>query len=272
MGHYQDLQKSAEFLKQELKEIPKLALVLGSGLGDFADNATDATVIPYEKIPGFQKTTVEGHQGKLVVGKIGGVCVAVFGGRFHAYEGLSLERVVTPVRLFKMIGGEKVILTNAAGGINLSYKPGTLVIINDHINFTGNSPLVGHNIDELGPRFPDMGDAYNTEMRATIQSVAKELGIELENGIYAGVLGPTYETPAEVRMLRTMGADVVGMSTVHEVIAANHAGLKVACISCVTNMAAGVNKEVLRHEDIKEQALKVKEKFAKLLISSLSKL
>lgn len=272
MGHYQDLQKSAEFLKKELKEIPKLALVLGSGLGDFADNATDATVIPYEKIPGFQKTTVEGHQGKLVVGKIGGTCVAVFSGRFHAYEGLSLERVVTPVRLFKMIGGEKVILTNAAGGINLSYKPGTLVIINDHINFTGKSPLVGHNIDELGPRFPDMGDAYNAEMRTTIQSVAKELGIELENGIYAGVLGPTYETPAEVRMLRTMGADVVGMSTVHEVIAANHAGLKVACISCVTNMAAGVNKEVLRHEDIKEQALKVKEKFAKLLIHSLSKL
>lgn len=272
MGHYQDLLKSAEYLKKELKQIPQIALVLGSGLGDFADNATDAQVIPYEKIPGFQKTTVEGHQGKLVVGKINGVQVAIFGGRFHAYEGLSLERVVTPVRLFKMIGGEKVILTNAAGGINLSYRPGTLVIINDHINFTGNSPLVGHNIDELGPRFPDMGNAYDAEMREVILKTAQELAINLENGVYAGVLGPTYETPAEIRMLRNMGADVVGMSTVHEVIAANHAGLKVACISCVTNMAAGVNKEVLRHEDIKEQALKVKEKFANLLIKAIARL
>lgn len=272
MSHYQDLLTSAEFLKKELKEIPKIALVLGSGLGDFASNATETQVIPYEKIPGFQKTTVEGHQGELVVGKVAGVTVAIFCGRFHAYEGLSLERVVTPVRLFKMIGGEKVILTNAAGGINLNYKPGSLVLITDHINLTGNSPLIGHNIDELGPRFPDMGDAYAESMREVILATAQEMKLPLESGIYAGVLGPTYETPAEVRMLRGLGADVVGMSTVPEVIAANHAGLKVACISCVTNMAAGINKEILRHEDIKEQALKVKEVFTNLLCAVIPRL
>ena len=260
-----DLKATSEFIKSKCHHQPKIAITLGSGLGRFAENLTEKIEIPYAEIPGFHGTSVKGHAGSLVFGKLGETEVACMKGRIHAYEGHSIDQVVFPLRVLAHLGVEKVILTNASGGINTSYKPGQLVAIKDHINFSGLNPLLGKNNDELGPRFPDMTYTYNPELREKLIEISKTINYDLEEGVYAGVLGPSYETPAEVRMLRTLGADLVGMSTVNEAIAAHHFGLKVVGVSCVTNMAAGILKEQLSHEDIEKEANKAMEVFIKLI-------
>jgi purine-nucleoside phosphorylase len=269
---YAKLGESAEFIRSKTKIIPKVGLILGSGLGAFVDRIQNQTVLAYDEIPNFQDCSVEGHQGRLILGEVKGTPIAILQGRVHGYEGFPMEDLVFPTRLLASLGVESLILTNAAGGINLDYIPGDLVMITDHINLMGNNPLVGPNIAELGPRFPDMTEAYNLELRSTLQSAAKEISYELKTGIYAAMLGPTYETPAEVRMAGIMGADMVGMSTVPESIAANHLGIKVCGISCITNMAAGIEKGKLSHDDIKVQAVKVMESFSNLLEMAIGKM
>ncbi len=261
------LEKAAQFIQTKSKLKPRIGLVLGSGLGPLVDSMENVEFISYDDIPYFHKTTVVGHQGRLALGKLAGVDVAVMQGRIHAYEGHSQDDVVFPVRLLKQCGVETVILTNASGGINRAYKPGELVIIGDHINLTGRNPLLGENLDFLGERFPDMSKVYCPNLQAIIKKSAASIGMEIKTGIYAGVLGPSYETPAEVRMLGILGADMVGMSTVPESIAAHHAGLKVAGLSCITNMAAGILDQPLKHEDIKDQAMAVMKQFSQLIES-----
>jgi len=256
---------AAKYIQSVKATNPEVGIVLGSGLGVFVDQVENPTIIPYEDIPFFGETTVEGHQGRLILGTIEGVEVAIMQGRYHAYEGLSIDDVVFPVRVLSSLGADKLVLTNASGGINTNYKAGELVIIEDHINLTGRNPLIGPNIEELGPRFPDMTYTYNQKLTQCIEKASEEFGSKLKRGVYAGVLGPTYETPAEIKMLRTIGADMVGMSTVPEAIAANHIGMKVCGISCITNMAAGIEDVELKHEDVKEQALKVMEEFSAVL-------
>ncbi len=272
MTLFEKLEQSSAYIKK-IKDIkPKVGVVLGSGLGAFVDQIEDKVTIAYADIPNFKPTTVEGHEGRLILGKIGNVEVAVMQGRYHAYEGHDMDQVVFPVRLLARLGIDSIILTNASGGVNESYNAGDLVLITDHINLSGMNPLVGPNISELGPRFPDMTNAYDPKLQKLILAKAKENSVELKQGIYAGVLGPTYETPSEVRMIRILGGDLVGMSTVPESIAANHLGLTVAGISCVTNMAAGIENVKLKHEDIKIQALKVMEKFSALIVSVVKEL
>ncbi len=236
---------------------PQIGLVLGSGLGAFADSLPNAVRIPYRDIPGFPVSTALGHAGELVIGTLGAnghaaVHVAVMSGRFHLYEGYSPKQVVSGIRLFHALGIKKLVLTNAAGGINLSYSQGALVLLSDHINLLVMNPLTGPNDDEVGPRFPDMTEAYSREMRQIAKQTAAEIGVTLQEGVYAAVLGPSFETPAEIRYLRAIGADLVGMSTVPETIAANHAGIEVLGISCVTNMAAGLSGEKLSHQEVLE--------------------
>ncbi|EQC49066.1 purine nucleoside phosphorylase I, inosine and guanosine-specific [Bacteriovorax sp. BSW11_IV] len=266
------IQEAVKAIEAKMKNKPKVGIVLGSGLGDFVDAIENKTVISYDDIPHFGQTTVVGHSGQLILGTVKGVEVAVMQGRFHFYEGRTMEEVVLPVRTLAGLGIESIILTNAAGGINLSFTQGDLVCIEDQINFMGQNPLIGPNDESVGPRFPDMTYAYDPELRAILKDVAKNQGLDLKTGVYVGVLGPTYETPAEIRMFRTLGADMVGMSTVPECIAANHMGLKVCGISCVTNMAAGIEATKLMHEDIKEQALKIMQKFTNLLVDSVAKI
>lgn len=266
------LNKAANYIKSKTNSSPKIGIVLGSGLGVYVERIEEPTVIPYEDIPGFPQTSVEGHDGKLIIGKTEGVDVAVFQGRFHFYEGHALEDVVMPVRVLSLLGVEKLILTNASGGINTSYVPGDLVCITDHINMTGNNPLIGPNHAELGPRFPDMTRAYDPKLREAIHTAAKNIGIDLKEGVYAGVLGPTYETPAEIKMLKTIGGDLVGMSTVPEAIAAHHAGLRVSGVACVTNMAAGIGGEKLTHEDVKIVAQKAMQKFSDLVSAAVKEM
>lgn len=255
--------KSYILSKCDLK--PEIAITLGSGLGKFADSLEEKIEIPYSEIPGFYQTSVQGHAGALIIGKLKGKTVACMKGRIHAYEGHSIDQVVYPVRVLSHLGVKKVILTNASGGINKNYKPGQLVLINDHINFSGLNPLLGPNHSELGVRFPDMTYTYCPELRTRMQKAAQKQSYTLAEGVYAGVLGPSYETPAEVRMLRNLGGDLVGMSTVNEAIAAHHAGLKVVGVSCVTNMAAGILKEQLSHSDIENEANKAMEVFIRLI-------
>jgi purine-nucleoside phosphorylase len=271
MSLFGKLEAAAKYIQSIKPVTPKVGIVLGSGLGVFVEDLEDKTIIPYSDIPYFHETTVEGHEGRLIIGKICGVDVVILQGRCHCYEGLPMEDVVFPVRVLSTLGAEILLLTNAAGGVNTDFKAGDLVMINDHINMMGKNPLIGPNINELGPRFPDMTQAYNPELCEIMQSVSQDLGVTLRSGVYAGVLGPTYETPAEVRMIRVLGADMVGMSTVPEAIAANHLGLKVCGISCITNMAAGIENVKLMHEDIKEQALKVMQLFSSLLKGCITK-
>jgi len=267
------IQNASEYIQNKLGErSPKIGVVLGSGLGHFAELCQDKLEISYSEIPHFHQTTVVGHIGKLVVGKINGTEVAIFQGRFHYYEGHPMEDVVLPVRVLANLGVQNLILTNASGGINPEYVPGDLVCLTDHINFFGNSPLIGPNEDTLGPRFPDMSETYNKELNSLLIQSAKELGANLKTGVYAGMHGPAYETPAEIRMLKVVGADLVGMSTVPEAIAANHAGLKVCAISCITNLAAGISKEKLSHDDVKVVANMAKEKFSDLLAKAIEKI
>lgn len=268
----QKLRKAVEYIQSIKTHKPKVGIVLGSGLGIFVDQIENKTVIPYNDIPFFKKTTVEGHEGKLILGKIKGVEVAVLQGRLHAYEGLPMDEVVFPVRLLALLGINILVLTNAAGGVNLNFAPGDLVLIQDHINLMGKNPLIGPNNNEMGLRFPDMSHAYNPELNDIMKTVSKTLGYTIQLGVYAGVLGPTYETPAEIKMIRILGADMVGMSTVPEAIAANHLGLKVCGVSCITNMGAGILlNQTLKHEDIKHEAAKAMKHFTALLTHSIEK-
>ena len=263
---------AAQSVLQRTPLRPRIGLVLGSGLGSFADSLTEAAKIPFHEIPGFPRSTAIGHAGQMVIGNAGSVPVAVMQGRVHLYEGYSPQEVAFPTRVFGRMGIRSVILTNAAGGINLTYKQGALVVISDHINLQGNNPLAGPNDDRFGLRFPDMTHAYDKSYRALAREEARKLGMSLHEGVYAALLGPSYETPAEIRYLRTIGADLVGMSTAFEVIAARHMGIKVLAISCVTNMAAGILDQPLSHQEVMETGERVKTSFEALLRAVLPRI
>ncbi|HEV2298529.1 MAG TPA: purine-nucleoside phosphorylase [Candidatus Acidoferrales bacterium] len=271
-GEFTLAECAAKFISAKTRLRPKIALVLGSGLGAFPDELSDAVRIPYERIPHFPHSTVIGHAGCLVIGKSESVPVAVMRGRVHFYEGYSLKEVIFPMRVFSRLGIRAVILTNAAGGINLNFEQGALVVLRDHINLQGVNPLVGPNDERFGARFPDMTDTYYKEYRSAALEEAKRLGIVAHEGVYAGMAGPSYETPAEIRFLRTIGADVVGMSTVPEVIAARHMGMRVLGISCVTNMAAGIFEGPIHHEDVLEAGERMKGQFMALLRAMLPRI
>lgn len=260
------------FIEEKLTEKPTIGLVLGSGLGVLADEIEEATVISYNEIPHFTKSTVVGHKGQLVIGKLKGKQVVAMQGRFHYYEGHDLEAVVFPIRVMKAIGVETIIVTNAAGGVNESYKPGDLMLISDHLNLTYRNPLIGGNDESLGARFPDMSEAYSKRLRGLSKEVATTLGIQLQEGVYAGLLGPSYETPAEIRMLRILGGDSVGMSTVPEVIVARHMNIEVLGISCISNMAAGILDQPLSHDEVMETTEKVKAEFLSLVKGVIEKM
>ncbi len=257
--------QAADFIFSQTALRPKIALVLGSGLGAFADKFTDATKVPYTGIPHFPRSTAIGHAGNLVIGKVGGVQVAGMQGRVHLYEGYSVKDVAFPIRVFARMGVKAVILTNAAGGIKREFVQGRLVVISDHINLQGLNPLSGPNDERLGLRFPDMTAAYDRRFREMTVGEGNRLGIGMYEGVYAALAGPSYETPAEIRYLRAIGADLVGMSTVPEVIAARHAGIRVLGISCVTNAAAGILDKPLNHLEVLETAERVKGQFIALL-------
>ena len=262
---YSRAEEAAAFLRNKTKLRPKIALVLGSGLGSFADQLTGAVKIPYHDIPHFPRPTAEGHAGQLVIGTMGHAPVVCMQGRVHLYEGYTTQEVTFPVRVFGRLGIKALVLTNAAGGVNESYTQGCLVVLKDHINLQGSNPLIGVNEDRFGPRFLDLTQAYFRPYRQMALEAGKKLGIEMFEGVYAALFGPAYETPAEIRMLRTLGADVVGMSTVAEVIAARHMNMRVLAISCVTNMAAGMLDQPLSHAEVLATGERVKGKFIQLL-------
>jgi purine-nucleoside phosphorylase len=265
-------QQAAEFILSRTSARPRIALVLGSGLGGFADDLDSATRIPYAEIPSFPHSTAVGHAGNLVIGSVEDVAVAAMQGRVHLYEGYSAQEVAFPMRVFACMGIKAAILTNAAGGINPSFGRGALVVIRDHINLQGQNPLTGPNDERFGPRFPDMTDAYNLQFRNIALAEAASLGGEIYEGVYAALAGPSYETPAEIRYLRTIGADLVGMSTVPEVIAARHMNMNVLAISCVTNKAAGMSGEKIDHEEVLETGERVSGKLLALLRAVLPKI
>jgi len=263
---------AAQFLLSRTSLRPRIGLVLGSGLGAFADELAAATRVPYADISGFPRSTAIGHAGHMVIGKSSEIPVAAMQGRVHLYEGYSPREVVFPIRVLARMGIRALLLTNAAGGINLEYKQGALVIIRDHINLQAQNPLVGPNDERFGPRFPDMSQAYSKLYRDIALQAAGRMGKTIHEGVYAGLLGPSYETPAEIRYLRSIGADLVGMSTIPEVIAARHMGVKVLAVSCVTNMAAGILDQPLNHQEVLETAERVKEDFMALLRAVLPKI
>ena len=282
---YENAVEAADFIKSKYDTPLQTALVLGSGLGAFADRLDDAVKIPYGDIPHFARSTVEGHAGQLVLGKIKGVPVAIQQGRFHYYEGYEMEQVIFPMRVFGVLGIKNVILTNAAGSVQTSYKPGDLVLLRDHINLMGINPLRGANDERFGARFPDMTQIYDTQFQDIASKEAHKMAEErfesgktksiiplLRRGVYCALSGPTYETPAEIRMLRLLGADVVGMSTVPEAIAARHQGLKVLAMSCVSNLAAGMGDDTIHHEEVMEAGQKVANTFKELLERIIPKL
>lgn len=266
------MEQAKRYIEKMTTAKPKVGLVLGSGLGEFTNSLANATRIPYSQLPEMATSTAVGHAGELVIGAIGGAEVAAMSGRFHLYEGYSPRQVTSGIHLFRELGIKNLVLTNAAGGINAAYSEGALVLISDHINLQGINPLVGLNEDSLGPRFPDMTDVYSAELRRIAHETACDLGIKLQEGVYAGVLGPSYETPAEIHFLRTIGADLVGMSTVAEAIAANHMGMRVLGISCVSNLAAGLSGHKLMHEEVLATGHRVAETFGKLLAELIPKL
>jgi purine-nucleoside phosphorylase len=260
------------FIRSRCALKPSVGVVLGSGLGRFADALSDGVRLPYRDIPGLPVSTAVGHRGELVIGMFSDIPLAVMSGRFHLYEGYTPQQVVSGIRLFRELGVRRVVLTNAAGGINPAFEEGALVLVSDHINLQGMNPLIGPNEHGLESRFPDMTEAYPAELRELAKQTAAELGIRLHEGVYAGMLGPSYETPAEIRFLRTIGADLVGMSTVPEAIAANHLGMEVLGISCVTNIAAGLSGRKLSHEEVLEIGRRVSATVVKLLGALLPKL
>jgi len=269
---YERAQSAARFIRTKYPTDIRIAAVLGSGLGAFADELENAVHIDYNDIPDFARTTIEGHAGRLVLGELEGIPLAVMQGRFHFYEGHSLEQVTFPMRVFGALGVKRVIVTNAAGGINKSFPPGTLMLITDHINFIGGNALRGPNDDRFGLRFTDMSEVYSSEYRETVLKEAANLGIKMEQGVYIAVSGPSYESPAEIRAFRTLGADAVGMSTVPEAIIARHQAMKVLGISVITNHAAGVSNQQINHEEVIEVGNRVRGQFIALLKGVIPKL
>ncbi len=271
MNIYDQMDEACRFIKQQTLLLPEVGIVLGSGLGEFAGMVTQKTVIPYEEIPHFKKASVVGHAGCLVLGKIQSKSTAVLQGRYHYYEGHDIRDVVFPVRVLCKLGIKKLLLTNAAGGINPSLLPGDLMILRDHINLMGVNPLRGENDDRLGPRFPDMSHVYDEQLINVIADGMQSLRISVKKGVYVGLSGPSYETPAEIKMLAAIGADAVGMSTVPEAIAARQMGVSVAGISCITNLAAGISKTPLSHKEVTDTANRVKDQFIRLLNTIIPK-
>lgn len=257
--------RAIDYIKNRINIRPEIGIVLGSGLGDFANTIKNAIIIPYNEIPGFTESTVKGHSGELIFGTVKNKSIVVMKGRIHFYEGIPISEVVFPIKVICDLGIETLIITNASGGVNKSFKPGDLMLITDHINFNGRNPLIGTNDDTIGPRFLDQTYAYDPKLMNLVRKTANKLEIELREGVYIYFTGPTYETPAEVKMARILGADAVGMSTVPEVIVANHRGKKVIGISCITNMAAGILDQPLNHEEVVETGKLVKDKFVKLI-------
>ncbi len=264
-GEFEKVQQAARLIEGRTTLRPRIGLVLGSGLGAFADGLEDATAIPYQQIPHFPVSTAVGHAGRLVVGQCAKIPVAVMQGRVHFYEGYSLREVTFPIRVLGALGIRALVFTNAAGGINRKLRARGLLLIRDHLNFQGSNPLLGANDERFGPRFPDMTEAYSKRFRTTAKQVARKLRLRLFEGVYAALHGPSYETPAEIRALARLGADVVGMSTVPEVIVANHMGIEVLGISCVTNMAAGISKQKINHDEVLEAGERVGRQFTAFL-------
>ena len=269
---YERAQRAAQFIHSRTSTEPSVAIVLGSGLGAFADELTDATAIGYDEIPGFAHATVEGHAGRLVIGKAGNVAIAAMQGRFHFYEGYALEEVTFPIRVLKLLGVNTLMLTNAAGSLNTELTPGSLMVISDHINLMGVNPLIGTNEERFGPRFPDLSVAYDPGLQSLVIAEANAMGLSLRRGVYASLTGPSYETPAEIHMVRTLGADAVGMSTVPEAIVARHMDMRVIGISCITNLAAGVSSRPIDHSQVMEIGERVREQFTELLRRVIARL
>ncbi|WP_438448850.1 purine-nucleoside phosphorylase [Gorillibacterium sp. sgz5001074] len=266
------IEEAARYIAGLTSLKPEVGLILGSGLGVLADSMENAVTVSYGDIPHFPVSTVEGHAGELLIGTVGGRPVLMMKGRFHMYEGYEGLTVTFPIRVMRALGIRTLLVTNAAGGVNTSYAPGDLMLIRDHLNLTGGNPLIGPNYKELGVRFPDMSEAYSKRLRQMAMEVASAQGFTFREGVYAGLMGPSYETPAEIRMLRTLGADAVGMSTVSEVIIARHSGIEVLGISCISNMAAGILDQPLSHEEVMETTERVKAKFLQLVIAMIPKL
>jgi len=269
---YERVEHAARTIRARISEEPRVAVVLGSGLGGFADDLEAAVAISYEEIPGFVKSTAQGHAGRLVVGKVDGVPLVAMQGRVHYYEGYSLAEVTFPIRTFKLLGVKTVLLTNAAGGINVQLTQGALMVISDHLNLMGVNPLVGPNDERFGPRFPDMTAVYSPALQELVSEEGRALGIEVRRGVYAALSGPSYETPAEIHLLRNCGADAVGMSTVPEAIVARQMDMDVLGISCITNMAAGISDQPINHEEVMETGNRVRATFAELLRRVIARL
>ena len=267
-----NIQESASYIESKISAKPSISIILGSGLGDLADQIKDSVKIPYAEIPHFPVSTVVGHAGQLVIGELEGKTVLAMQGRFHYYEGYPMQDVTYAIRVMKQMGIGQLIVTNAAGAVDPEFVPGDLMIISDHLNLSGNNPLIGKNLESFGVRFPDMSNAYSPSLRALARDIAKEEGIDIKEGVYAFMSGPTYETPAEVRMTRILGADAVGMSTAPEVTIAVHSGMEVLGISCITNMAAGILDQPLDHDEVVETSQRVKVKFTTLVKRLISKM
>jgi purine-nucleoside phosphorylase len=265
------INEAVEYVRSKSSVEPQVGVILGSGLGNVVDALRIDTTIPYGEIPGARASTVLGHQGRLILGHAGELPVVVMQGRVHFYEGYEMDEVMFLARVIGRLGIKRLIVTNAAGGINTSFKPGDLMLISDHINLMGVNPLRGPNVEELGVRFPDMSDAYAEALREQAREVAKGLGIEVKEGVYLALSGPTYETPAEIRAFRVIGADAVGMSTAPEVIAASHMGIPVLGISCITNMASGILKQKLTHQEVMDTTARVQKEFTALVLGALER-
>src|SRR6267142_7287692 len=269
---YSRAEHAARTIQARTSEQARIAIVLGSGLGGFAEEFEDSVRIPYQQIPGFVMSTAQGHVGSLVIGKVEGVPVLAMQGRVHYYEGYSLEEVTFPIRTFKLLGLDTLILTNAAGGVDVQLSQGALMVISDHLNLMGVNPLRGPNDERFGPRFPDMSEVYSRDLQERVVEESRTMGITVRRGIYAALAGPSYETPAEIHMLRAFGADAVGMSTVPEAIVARHMGMNVLGISCITNMAAGISEGPINHEEVMETGERVRTVFTQLLRRLISRL
>lgn len=272
MTTYQQLLEARDYIQSKTKHSPKIGMILGSGLGNLVDKMTKVVNIKFEDIPHFKIPKAEGHQGVVSIGYLKKVCVVVLKGRYHYYEGHTLSDVVFPVRVMKLLGAEKLIITNSCGAVNTSFRPGELMLITDHLNLTANNPLIGDNIDELGPRFPDASEIYTKALRVIALEQAQKLDIKLNQGVYAWWTGPSYETPAEIKMIRTLGSDAVGMSTVPESLVASHMNMEVLGISCLTNMASGILGQKLSHQEVLDVASQVNESFSKLITKIITKI
>jgi purine-nucleoside phosphorylase len=272
VSYYDQVKEAADAIRAQVRDLPRIAVVLGSGLGDFAEVPSDAVSVPYERLPHWPASRVPGHEGRIVVGAVKGRQVAVLAGRCHAYEGHDLRAVTFGIRALGLLGVQTLILTNAAGGINTGFAQGALMVVDDHLNLMAANPLVGPNEERFGPRFPDMSEVYSSRLRGIADESGAAMGVVLPHGIYAALTGPSYETPAEIRYLRLVGADAVGMSTVPEAIAARHMGREVLAISCITNMAAGVLPRPLGHDEVVETARRVRGRFIGLLEGVIDRL